>query len=439
MSVCGAILAVPDVAGAGKLERELVKKVLFFPDQLVMNRLVLTCLVLAATRLAAADTVELSGGGHLSGEVTRDAESRTVAVQLDDDLRVFVPEKRVLRSVESSRLKPYLDALEQVGDDPQRHYQLGVWCMKVEGFPGEAAQYKRYHMLRAIELDPDHAEARGNLEYIKNQKGQWIQKADLMKKRGMVYYRRQWQLPEAVVRMKAEDEAAVAAKRWVKEVGRQTAVIIRGSSKSADALAVLNAIEDPLASDAIAQQLDRSRGSKTQNRSLRLLWVKLLGRFKTSRSVRALVKAGIDEPDSTVREAALKELQVFGATSAVATYLPMLKSKDNALINRAARALSWFPDPELAMTYTEALVTTHNKEIVQGGGGTQAGFSQDGGGSFSQGSKKIVIPIKKQNPAVLSLLTTIEPDQNFSYNEKAWRSYFASKLTSYDGDLRRDP
>ena len=74
------------------------------------------------------------------------------------------------------------------------------------------------------------------------------------------------------------------------------------------------------------------------------------------------------------------------STSAVATYLSYLKKNDNQLVNRAARALSYFPDPELALTYVDALVTEH-KHTVASGGGTQAGFSPDRGGSFSTGNK----------------------------------------------------
>jgi hypothetical protein len=46
---------------------------------------------------------------------------------------------------------------------------------------------------------------------------------------------------------------------------------------------------------------------------------------------------------------------------------------------------------------------------------------------------------RKQNPAALALIKTIEPDQNFGYDQQAWREYFAAMKNSYRGDLRRDP
>jgi hypothetical protein len=107
------------------------------------------------------------------------------------------------------------------------------------------------------------------------------------------------------------------------------------------------------------------------------------------------------------------------------------------LVNRAAQALTWFPDPELAMTYVEALVTTHKQEFAPGPG-MQVGFG-DGGGGMQAGGKKQVKIDHLNNPAVLSLLQLVEPEADFGYDERAWQSYLASRRSAYSGDLRRDP
>ncbi len=395
-----------------------------------------TGLALLAAPLVA-DTVELSGGGHVSGKVTRLAEQKIVIVQVDDDVRVALPESRVRRVIMSDRLAEYEKYAARAGDDAELHYQLGRWCVGNKNFPGDSDQYRKYHMQRAIELDPDHEEARASLDYIK-EKGKWVRKDEVFRRRGMVRSGLQWELPEVIATAAMQDAADETAKRWIKEVTRLTAVITRGRGKTEEAWQSLAAIEDPLAADAIAQQLLDSRGTNDQSQPLRRLWVDLLGKFRNGLAVEALVLAGIDEPDNVIRELALTKLQEYGSSSAVATYSRMLKSNDNAIINRAARALSWFPDPELAMTYVEALVSTHKHEILPGAG-TQAGFSNDGSGGFSTGGKKVVIETTKQNPAVLGLLNLIEPDVNYGYDEVAWRKYFADKRTAYEGDLRRDP
>jgi hypothetical protein len=393
--------------------------------------------LIGCCRLAAADTVELSGGGHLSGKVTRLAEQKIVIVQVDDDIRVALPENRVRRVITSDRLAEYERFAAAAGDDAERHYKLARWCVGAKDFPGDANHYRQYHMQRAIELDPEHAEARASLDYIK-EKGQWIRKDELFRRRGMVRSGGQWELPEVVAATGWQDAADETAKRWIKEITRRTAVITRGRGKTEEAWQSLAAIEDPLAADGVARQLLDSRGTQDQSRQLRMLWIDLLGRFRNGSAVKALVLAGIDEPDNVIREAALTKLQEYGSGSAVATYLPMLKSNDNAIVNRAARALSWFPDPELALTYVDALVTKHKHEVLPGAG-TQAGFSDDGSGAFSTGGKKQVIVTTEKNPPVLGLLNLVEPDANYGYDEVAWREHFAAKLTAYEGDLRRDP
>ena len=168
--------------------------------------------------------------------------------------------------------------------------------------------------------------------------------------------------------------------------------------------------------------------------------VELLGSFHNTTAVRALVVAGLDEPDAVVREAALKQLQEYGHGSAKATYVPMLTDKKNKIstIRKALRALTYFPDPELAMTYIDALVSTI-KEEKSTGGGTNAGFTQNGSGGFSTGSKKVVEIKTYKNSDARVLLIEVEPNADYGFDEQAWREHFARKLTTYQGNLRRDP
>ena len=380
---------------------------------------------------AAAGTVELSLGGHVAGRVARvDQSSRPyVVVRVDEDVRVALPESRVRRVVSSDELAEYRRHVVAAGQDAEKHYELARWCSA-----NSLLAQSRHHMQRAIQLDPDHSEARAALGYVEH-RGEWVRYDHLQRSRGLVSVSGRWQLPEAVALERARKQAEVRAKRWIKEVARTRAMALRGN---AEALQELEAIEDPLAAAAIAQELNESRGSGNQPRRLRLLWVELLSRFHNATATRALVRAGVEESDSVVREAALEQLQEYGRSSAVATYLPMLQSNSNEQVNRAARALSFFPDRELALTYVDALVTTH-KKVIPAGPGYQAGFSSDGDQAFSTGGKPRVIQKSVENPPVLALLKTVEPEANYGYDEAAWRQHFARKLTSYDGDLRRDP
>ena len=378
-----------------------------------------------------ADSVELSGGGHLTGQVNRNAD--TVIVRVDDEIQVALPASRVRRVVDSDELQTYLAKKAQAGDDAESHYQLAIWCVTGGNVPGDSQRYKRYHLQRAVELDADHTKARAGLGF-KKQDGKWVRTSDLMRGRGMITRAGRWELPESVAIEDYQDNTNVDAKLWLKEVKRLVATVQRNSSKAPEAVAALQAIDDPLAATAIAEQLHESRSK--QSRALRLMWVKLLGRFRNSVSVEALVKAGLVEDDQTVREAALDELVNYGASSAVATYLPYLKKNDNKLVNRAAQGLSWFPNPELALTYVDALVTSHKTEQAPSSA-MNVGFG-DGGGGMQMGGKKKVFVEQKMNPSVLSLIKLIEPEVDHGYDEQAWLEHFASKRTAFSGDLRRD-
>jgi hypothetical protein len=389
------------------------------------------CLISSIT---SADTVEISGGGQLTGQVQRRADS--VIVRVDDDIQVAIPASRVRRVVTSDALAEYRRLAGQTGDDAERHYQLALWCVRSEGLAGDVQHYKRYHLQRAIELDPEHAKARGALGYTR-QNGRWIRTSELMTERGMIPRSGGWELPEAAAIEDYQQAVDVDAKKWNREVRRLVSMALRGSAKAGEAMQALSEIRDPLAASAIAQQLQESREETTQSQSLRLLWVRLLGQFRNSTSVEALVRAGLEETDAMVREAALDELVAYGSASASATYLQYLTSNDNKLVQRAARALTWFPDQELALTYIDALVTSHKTELAPGPG-MQVGFG-DGGGGMQMGGKKQVQVDQVQNPAALTLVKLVIPEVDFGYDEQAWRNYIASQRTAFSGDLRRDP
>lgn len=405
-------------------------------------------LVLCLSSGLAADTIEISGGGHLEGEVQK--KSKAIIVTVDDEIQVAFRSSRVLRTIDSDELKRYREMVARVGDgDAEMQYKLGIWCVSKDesgrrNVPGDSQHYKRYHMRRAIALDPDHENARASLGYVK-ENGIWILQSDMMRDRGMIKTGSGWDLPELVAFEESADATNVESKKWIREVVRLTKNILRGGDSQRDiarindSLAALKAIKDPLAAAAIAKQLESSRGNSGQSQSLRMLWVKLLGRFRNSTSVQALVLAGIAEDDEAIREAALEHLVEYGAGSAVATYLPLLKPPtDNKTINRAARALTWFPDPEMALTYVDALVTKH-VYVGPPPAGMSTGFGDQGGTSMSQGGKPQRIERDLQNPAALTLVKTIEPNADYGYNEQRWRQHFANKRSKFTGDLRRDP
>ncbi|WP_345684910.1 HEAT repeat domain-containing protein [Novipirellula caenicola] len=403
-----------------------------------LQRLSLAAATIAALSLVTeptslrGDTVEISGGGHVSGKVRRLDDKKMDIIAVDDEISVAIPQSRVRRVVSSDKLGEYLRNVAIAGDDAEMQYKLAIWC--ATNIKDNTDAYKRFHMQLAIRFDPEHSKARAALDYVKDEDGKWIRYSDLQRSRGMISVAGKWMLPEAAAIEEIQDASNVDSKKWIKEVDRLIRVAVRGGSKGDEAIAALKAIDDPLAASAIAKQLLQGK----HNQRFKRLWVEILGRFRNSVSVEALVRVGVQESDNVIREAAMEELQQYGSGSAVATYVNMLGSSDNGDVLRAARALSYFPRPELAQTYIDALVTKHT-ETSAAGPGMQVGSSSSGGGGLSMGGKPKVITRYLENPPVLTLLKMIEPDVDFGYDKLAWRKYFAAKLGRSSGDLRRDP
>ena len=359
-----------------------------------------------------------------------------VVVLVNDAIQIAIPASRVRRIVESESLEAYRELASTLGEDAEKHYQMALWCVRSKQVPGEIQKYKTYHLERAIELDPDHTKARAALGFTQ-ENGRWIKTDQLMTERGMIPGTVGWELPEAAAISDYADSQNVDARKWNREVKRLVAVVLRGSSKAPEALASLKAINDPLAAGAIAQELLESRNTSNQSRQLRMVWIELLGRFRNLVAVEALVRAGLEEPDTVIREAALDQLVDYGSDSAVATYLQYLSHNDNKLVNRAARALTWFPDPERSISYIKSLVTTHQYESAPGPE-MQVGFGENGGGLNMGGKKKVRIE-RRTNAAVLTLVKQVIPEVDYGYDEQAWLRYIAKQRSEFSGDLRRDP
>lgn len=388
---------------------------------------------------AFADTLELRGGAQVDGKVVRVTDGGPkphVIIEIDSELRLAIPQSRIQKKVldGDEKLAWYQQQLKLVGDDAERHYLMARACSG----KGLLAQ-RDYHFQRTIELDPDHSKARSTLGYVRNG-NEWVLYADQQRDRGLIPTSHGWQVPEVYIREKVRDDANDAAKLWVKELNRLRNAILKRSKHSEDSLEALKAIDDPLASMAIAEAFEKSRVKGPDPRDLRMLYVKKLGAFKTPIAVQTLVKAGLFDPDATIRTEVLRQLKNYGGSSAVASYLPILTNPKHkpAEVAAALRALNEFPDPELWEEYINALITEH-QTIKPKGAGMNVGTNSLGGAGMTTGGKQEVIIDRIKNPGALELLRQIAPDVDFRYNQDAWRQYFADQLMGTANDLRRDP
>lgn len=378
---------------------------------------------------ATADVVQLRGGGQVEGNVKRmdPGKAPYAVVQIDDRIKVAIPESQINRVAEAEKLAEYREKVAATPADAEQHYELARWCKQNL----LNAQY-RYHLQVTIKLDPDHSRARTALGYA-NDEGRWIRLTELQKSRGLIAVGGKYRLPAEVMITQNQADAETKSKAWQLEVMRLKKLVARGGDRAAEAQAAIAAINDPFAATAFAKELHDT----TQSRESRLFWLQKLAAIANPTALEALAKVGLADPDAVIREQALEVLREKSPALAIANYLPLLRSSDNAKVRNAAFALSYFPDPELAVPLIDALVTEH-KKVKPASDQTSVGFNNFGGGGMSTPGKAQTIVMRVENLPVLTLLRQIEGDVNYGYDQIRWRQHIAAKLSGYQGDMRRD-
>jgi hypothetical protein len=119
-----------------------------------------------------------------------------------------------------------------------------------------------------------------------------------------------------------------------------------------------------------------------------------------------------------------------------------LKDADNQIVNRSGSALASMKDASSVGPLIDALVTKHKfKFVPQNPGQISSTFGTGGGGapggfSFGEPKEKIVTR-ELTNHAVLEALIAIT-GQNFNFDTKAWRYWFAAQKKPATLDARRD-
>lgn len=157
-----------------------------------------------AVGAARADDVHLVGGTQLEGKATRrgdkvviEMESGQITLSADGVERIEQRRSNVDRYLElAHQLKP---------NDVQGRIALADYCRDHD------MQAREKSLLReVIEIEPNHAQARARLGYVKTAAG-WITRDDQLRAQGYVREGSQWLSPERALelqRLRAQSEAA---------------------------------------------------------------------------------------------------------------------------------------------------------------------------------------------------------------------------------------
>jgi hypothetical protein len=289
---------------------------------------------------AFADTVFLKDGRTLEGTVShRDGK---VVVTLKKGMEVLLEPEEVERVVPGESLR---DAFEHkradlVPGDPEPRYVLAQWC-KENGLAGEA----RALLEEVIRLDPDHAQARRDLGYVRDG-GQWVLEEELRRRLGFEKVDGRWVPAADARRQKRTSEVRKLLVKIAFDLPRV-------GPKNVEAHASLEALaRDP--EPALVAPLVEERLVE-HDPEVRRAFVELLGKLRQKSSAPKLVGLVFDDSSGDVVAAAGSAVWATGDIPSRTALVQNLFHKRLEVRNRAADALAAAGDPETVPYLIEAL------------------------------------------------------------------------------------
>jgi hypothetical protein len=314
-------------------------------------------------------------------------------------------------------------------DTVEAHWKLAEWCRE-----HNLREQAQRHLTRILELDPNHQQARALLGFRKKD-GQWMTRDEVMESRGMVKYEGRYVTRQHVELLARRKELKITHADWANNLERLRRWLTgRREDRSAQALAEIQSIRDPLAAEAVVSMLKRE-----ENPELKRLWMEVASRLDHRAAIDALVQHSLLDTDPETRHQCLEYLITSGRRGLVAPYVRALKDKNNEIVNRAGAALSQIGDPSAVGPLIDALITKHRFKVADGNPDQHAyTFSpQTGGFSFGGGGPKFVTQAIR-NPDVLGALVTLSGGTSFDYDQEQWRRWLAAQAKQQQIDIRRD-
>lgn len=395
---------------------------------------------------ARADVFLLRSGGRVEGTLANPDElpRQTYVIDTADGARLTFERGQIARVVRrTAAQEDYLASAAGFADSSDGQWQLAQWCKD-----HHLATERRVHLQRVIELDPNHAEARRALGYSLID-GRWWTQAELMTSRGYVRHRGRWVLPQEVELSEQRRKDELAEKEWRVRIKRWTGWL-DDPEKTGEAQRLIGEINDPYALPALADWL-----AADPVEARRRLALDTVAAISDPFVVDVLVQVSLTDPEPELRRTALEQIVRQNAPRAVELYVRQLKSKENQTVNDAAVALAYLGDNGAIGPLIDSLYTSH-KFVLQppnpgqntasfvnpnstGGSTTVPNanlFGQNPGGLTMGGGPKIITQ-RIPNRDVLEALIALTR-QNFEFDLKAWRSWYASQKKSQSLDARRD-
>lgn len=378
-----------------------------------------------------ADVFLLREGGKIEGELLNPQEvpRKTYRIKATDGLELELESKVIerVRKGERETLLEYNAFAPFEEDTIENHLRIAAWCR--ENLLPELSQK---HLLQVLEHNEDHKEARQILGHFKGDDGTWTTRKEFLGRSGLIpdksgKFRTQQQIDVDTI----QDERKKAAVYWEKRI-TQLRNVLPGNGKARSEMLAIN---DTAATKALVEGLSAER-----NEDVRVLLVKALSNIGSSGALHSIARWAIspNEPIREVRRACFDELKKHPAAlpAIIGMYVSLLNPSvnDNRTINAAAFALGEI-DGKTAVPYLiDALVTTHQKNVVKKA--TAPVFGGDGSFAMGSGQQNIVVQDTRENSDVLNALTRLT-GVNFQYDKFRWKAWLIESRKTPSFNARR--
>lgn len=180
-----------------------------------MNRLWMALFLVAATRSAPADEVQLANGRKLEGIVIRKTASEVV-VEVGAGTITLAAKDVSSISPGRTALHELNERLESVKNSRKAsdHYELALWAKQKQ-----LSRPVLSLSLKAVELDPEHAGARALLRHEKRD-GRWLTFEQAQEARGLQWTGDHW-ATAAEIQLVARQRLEAEARRLAAETARE--------------------------------------------------------------------------------------------------------------------------------------------------------------------------------------------------------------------------
>ena len=412
-------------------------------------------LLVASVRDAVrADLIRLQSGGEVRGTL-RPGHTRDPQVTIDTLSGGVVVVDRgqvALSTVRRVEVEQYEVRTREMPDTVDAHWELAEWCRQ-----NRLTSQREEQLEQIVAIEPNHAVARKALGHVQ-ERGEWMSREDQMAARGYVHHKGKWVTQQELDLLEKSAAERAAEKEWFSKTYAWVRWVAGNSERQRqEGIAQLQQITDPAAVAALSTHM-----ATHDVIGVRRLFVNILKGISGPRPVRALAERSLFDLDGLLREEALAAIRPEFAAAASTAFVPALRSKDNAVVNRAGYALGHLRDRRSVPALIEALVTRHTYQVQVPVDNLPEGMVRQPDGTVLADPRTVssylppdiqlalragqlpfgvnVVPppqaapqfrqvkvnVEQQNDAVLTALQELT-GQNFGYDERTWRLWWAAE------------